>query len=118
MITARELVFYIRAEDQASRVVKRAARSIGSLSNIRQLQARVDEQQLQNLRKIGQAQQNIRRNEEAIMRARAQSSRLNRLIAAGRPMRGFTMEETVDMQQAALHNFARSRLRERLFESR
>src|SRR6266404_6598381 len=106
MITARELVFYIRAEDQASRVVKRVAKSFGSLSNIRTLESRAAQQQVTNLRNIAKAQQIVRRNQDAITRAEVQASRLGRFITAGRPLKGFTLAETVQMHQAALSNAA------------
>ena len=58
-ISARELVFYIRAEDQASRVVKRAARNIGSMANIKSLQAQIDANALKNVAKIQAAREAV-----------------------------------------------------------
>lgn len=114
MITARELVFYIRAEDQASRVVKRVAGSFGSLSNISSLQKKAGAQQLANMRAIEKSQINIRKNAEAIGRAEVQASRLSRQVASGRPLRGYSMQETSALHQVALSNLATLRRQEEL----
>lgn len=82
MITARQLIFYIRAEDQASRVVRRAASSFGSLSNIQQLQNRASQQQIRNMRNLEQAQLAIMRNQTAIQRGEAQAARLGTLATS------------------------------------
>lgn len=101
-ITARELVFYIRAEDQASRVVKRAARSFGSLSTIRSLENKALLQKAANLRAIDKAQLSIQKNANAIQNATVRANRLSRISAGGTGnLSGFTAQETADLAAAA-----------------
>jgi TP901 family phage tail tape measure protein len=64
-ITARELVFYIRAEDQASRVVKRAAANMRGMTNLRGLQTQIDKSNLQNIQKIQAARDAVTAGELA-----------------------------------------------------
>lgn len=106
MVSARQLIFYIRAEDQASRVVRRAATSFGSLSNINALQRRASEQQIRNLRNIEKAQLAIIRNQNTLNRAQVTASRLGRFVSAGKPIRGYTIAETQQLHEVALSNVA------------
>jgi len=116
-ITARELVFYVRAEDQASRVVKRVARSFGSLSNIRVLENKQILQKAANLRAVDKAQQSILRNEIALQRAQTQASRLNRLTKAGKAVPGYTAAETVAFSEAANKNVTALQQQEKILAS-
>lgn len=102
MITARELVFYIRAEDQASRVVKRASKNFGGLSKIRGLENQLLNQQAKNYRAIEKAQIAIRRNEEAILRAQIQADKINKAVASKSGRYGTnTRAQTLQLQQAS-----------------
>lgn len=113
-ITARELVFYVRAEDQASRVVKRVARSFGSLSNIRALENKGILQQAANLRAVDKAQQSILRNQVSLQRARVQASRLDRLTTGGKTVAGYTAAETAELAAAARRNVVNLQKQEKI----
>lgn len=110
MITARELVFYIRAEDQASRVVKRAAGSFGSLSKIKSLQSAGVQQQLNYTKQLENAQLGVRKNLTAIDRAQVAANKSARnLSLAQRTGQGLNATPVADLavvHQANLEDLA------------
>jgi TP901 family phage tail tape measure protein len=66
-LSVRELVFYIRAEDQATRTIKRVASSFRGLTDIKQIQKRIAIQPQLNQKAWDQATLAIRKNDEAIL---------------------------------------------------
>lgn len=103
MITARSLVFYIRAEDQASRVVKNVAKNFGSLGKIRSIQQAIPQQAIKNAKAYANAQQQIERNANAIANAEIRASKLGRYVSRGKPLSGYTINETSAMYDSAIH---------------
>lgn len=90
MITARSLIFYIRAEDQASRIVKRAganiANALAGVSRTNTLQIQADRTHLSNLKQIEQAELRLQRTQiaraNAIVTATKRAQTANKALEA------------------------------------
>jgi len=126
-VTAREVVMVFRGQNYLSSAIRKVGRDVQGLSRSQQLQ--LQRQQLQvvgqrlnasrqtavaelksvqsGARRLGlekeiAAQQLVQLRQAAqLEETQARASRLNRLVGAGRPLRGFTMDETRQLAAAA-----------------
>lgn len=92
-LTAREVVFFIRAENQASGAIRKVARDIGGLRNLKSVQDAAAKASIASGQKMARIEQTLTRNREAYNRALAMSGKLNRLAATGKASGGFTAQE-------------------------
>src|SRR6478735_3035318 len=125
-VTAREVIMVFRGQNYLSSAIRRVGRDVSTLSRTQQLntqrqQLQIVGQRLAQSRTVAKAeldsvQAGARRitQEKAVaeqkvaqmradatlLRNQAQLGRATRAVAAGRPLRGFNMAETVQMQKA------------------
>lgn len=77
-ITAREVVFYIRAENQASRAFKQVARDVGGLRNLKNVQQAASRANEAALARVAKAEAAITKNRLAYNKALQESAILQR----------------------------------------